>query len=145
MVGVVVVAVGGGGGSMHVVKRGRAKRGILYQLARGIQPIQTWLPWFPLFTLKSPETLFAKMTSECYWERGGRPLTPVPILYNGPRGWKDKGGAALLACRYRDPVWILCFFGLHIGLCGCQLNGLLFALVWQVSVKLWGARPRQLL
>lgn len=94
---------------MHVVKRGRAKRGILYQLARGIQPVQTWLPWFPLFTLKSPETLFAKMTSECYWERGGRPLTPVSILYNGPRGWRDEGGAALLACRYRDPVRILRF------------------------------------
>lgn len=74
-------------GGMHIVKRGRTKRGILYQLAWGIQPIQTWLPWFPLFTLKSPETLFAKMTSRCYWERGGRPLTPVSILYNGLNGW----------------------------------------------------------
>lgn len=72
---------------MHVVQRGRTKRGILYQLAWGIQPIQTWLPWFPLFTLKSPETLFAKMTSPCYWERGGRTLTPVSILDNGLRGW----------------------------------------------------------
>lgn len=80
---------------MHVVKRGRTKRGILYQLAWGIQPIQTWLPWFPLFTLKSPETLFAKMTSPCYWERGGRPLTPASILDNGLRGW---GGGQRRSC-----------------------------------------------
>lgn len=42
------------------------RKEILYQLAWGIQPVQTWLPWFPLFTLKSPETLFTHMTSECY-------------------------------------------------------------------------------
>lgn len=113
---------------MHMVKRGRAKRGILYQLARGIQPVQTWLPWFPLFTLKSPETLFAKMTSECYWERGGRPLTPVSILYSGPRGWRDVGGAALLACRYRDPVWILCFLGYV--LVSVDGNWMGFRLLW---------------
>lgn len=45
---------------------GEGRKEILYQLAWGIQPVQTWLPWFPLFTLKSPETLFTQMTSECY-------------------------------------------------------------------------------
>lgn len=49
-------------GEQHAWVGGRGKREILYQLAWGIQPVQTWLPWFPLFTLKSPETLFAKMT-----------------------------------------------------------------------------------
>jgi len=49
-------------GERHAWVRGGGKREILYQLARGIQPVQTWLTWFPLFTLKSPETLFAKMT-----------------------------------------------------------------------------------
>lgn len=49
-------------GERHAWLRGGGKREILYQLAWGIQPVQTWLPWFPLFTLKSPETLFAKMT-----------------------------------------------------------------------------------
>lgn len=49
-------------GEQHAWVSGGGKREILYQLAWGIQPVQTWLPWFPLFTLKSPETLFAKMT-----------------------------------------------------------------------------------
>lgn len=53
-------------GERHAWVGGLGKREILYQLAWGIQPVQTWLPWFPLFTLKSPETLFVKMTSECY-------------------------------------------------------------------------------
>lgn len=68
---------------MHGLEGGE-EREILYQLAWGIQPVQTWLPWFPLFTLKSPETLFAKMTSQCYWDRGGRPLTPVSICCERP-------------------------------------------------------------
>lgn len=44
-------------GDMH--RRGEEKR-ILYQLARGIQPIQTRLAWLALFTLNAPETLCHK-------------------------------------------------------------------------------------
>jgi len=46
--------VRGGGGSGS----GGCERGILYQLARGVQPVQTWLPGLPLVPLKPPETLF---------------------------------------------------------------------------------------
>ena len=57
-VGVCVVEGGGGGGG--------CRRRILYQLAWGVQPVQTWLPGLPLVTLKPPETLFAKTTWQCY-------------------------------------------------------------------------------
>lgn len=101
---------------MHGLEGGE-ERGILYQLAWGIQPVQTWLPWFPLFTLKSPETLFAKMTSQCYWDRGGRPLTPVSTCCGTPDarvGGGFEGGVALLACRYHHPTggqWFGAFNG----------------------------------
>lgn len=53
---------------------GKEEKRILYQLAWGIEPVQTRLPWLPLVPLKAPEPLAeetGKVTNwEGYWETG---------------------------------------------------------------------------
>ncbi|KAK5875961.1 hypothetical protein CesoFtcFv8_026984 [Champsocephalus esox] len=83
-------------GERHAWVRGGGRREILYQLAWGIQPVQTWLPWFPLFTLKSPETLFCKddlgvLLGERWTTFNPPRIRPLP--WTQEVGWE--GGAAL--------------------------------------------------